>query len=83
LDIYGGAIVSETSYIETSTKKMKPVRDKRAGVLSMAEGWYEKREGGRQRPIQLVVVVSIGTANEDVTTAVNKQQIMIINPHSH
>jgi len=46
LDIYGGAIVSETSYIETFTKKMKAVRDKRAGVLSMAEGWYEKREGG-------------------------------------
>jgi len=32
----------------------------------MAEGWYEKREGGRQRPIQLVVEVSIGTANKDV-----------------
>jgi len=32
----------------------------------MAEGWYGKREGGRQRPIQLVVVVSIGTANENV-----------------
>ena len=47
-------------------RKMEALRDKRAGVLSMAEGWYEKREGGRQRPIQLVVVVSIGTANEDV-----------------
>ena len=35
-------------------------------MLSMAEGWYGKREGGRQRPIQLVVVVSIGTANENV-----------------
>ena len=45
---------------------MKAVRDKRAEVLSMAEGWYEKREGGRERPIQLVVVVNIGTANEDV-----------------
>jgi len=32
----------------------------------MAEGWYGKREGGRQRPIRLVVEVSIGTANEDV-----------------
>ena len=35
-------------------------------MLSMAGGWYEKREGGRQRPIQLIVVVSLGTANEDV-----------------
>jgi len=51
-------------------------------VLSMAGGWYEKREGGRQRPIQLVVVVNIGTVNKDVTTTVNKQQIMIINPFS-
>jgi len=25
-----------------------------------------KREGGRQRPIQLVAVVSVGTANEDI-----------------
>ena len=41
-------------------------------MLSMAEGWYEIREGGRERPIQLVVVVNIGTANEDVTTTVNK-----------
>jgi len=48
----------------------------------MAGGWYEKREGGRQRPIQLVVVVNIGTVNEDVTTTVNKQQIMNINPFS-
>ena len=31
-------------------------------MLNMAE----KREGGRERPIRLVVVVSIGTANEDV-----------------
>jgi len=52
--------------METSMRKMEALRDKRAGVLSMAEGWYQKREGGRQRPIQLVVVVSIGTANEDV-----------------
>ena len=35
-------------------------------MLSIAEGWYEKREGGRQRLIQLVVVISIGTANENV-----------------
>jgi len=32
----------------------------------MAEEWYQKREGGRQRPIQLVVVVSIGTAIENI-----------------
>jgi len=47
-------------------RKMEALRDKRAGVLSMTEGWYEKREGGQERPIQLVVEVSIGTANEDV-----------------
>jgi len=52
--------------METSMRKMEALKDKRAGVLSMAEGWYQKREGGRQRPIQLVVEVSIGTANEDV-----------------
>jgi len=32
----------------------------------MEEGWYEKREGERERSIELVVVVSIGTANQDV-----------------
>ena len=35
-------------------------------MLSTAEGWYEKREGRRRKQIQfVVVVVSIGTANED------------------
>jgi len=40
---------------------MSAVRDKRAGVLSTTEGWYEKKEEGNK---ELVAVVSIGTANK-------------------
>ena len=47
-------------------------------MLSMAEGWYGKREGGRQRPIQLVVEVSIGTANEDVDLRPSIGSVIIV-----
>jgi len=36
------------------------------GVLSMAKGWYEKREEGWRKPVQLAAVVSIGTPNQGV-----------------
>ena len=42
---------------------MSAARDRRAGVLRIIKRWCAK---GRERPIQLVDVVSIDTANEEV-----------------
>jgi len=59
-------IFFDTSNMEASSRSMSAVRGRWTGVLSTTERWYDKREGGRQKPVQSVTVVSTDTANQEV-----------------
>jgi len=57
--IYDGA---DTSYMKASLRKMSAVRDKRAGVSSIAR-WMVKGKRAT-KSTQLVVAVNVGTTND-------------------
>ena len=72
-------IFFDTSNMEASSRRISAVRGRWTRVLSMAEGWYEKREGRWRKPVQLAAVVSIGTANQGVQAlAVSPSMVTVL-----